>query len=274
MDKQAEELNQLSRILFDKAALQWQWSIGLSLTSGLISIVVSLVAPSLATNTLFAGIAAIVLTTGYCLRFSFENIQERAETMRRQSVLSEGLGWPITKAQFIEWRQLAGAKVLGHLAANPRPEDYYETKSAVGSARLAAMTFESLTWTVGLYRKVRAYLMIAIAIAVILLIGMLSIAPLFNFSASARTSLVYFVYLAIPLLVSIDLIGMYLRLSRCILSLSNMASSLEALADSSSAETTEILRLVSEYNCTLAAGLPIPRWVFDRHYNEIAASWR
>jgi hypothetical protein len=207
------------------------------------------------------------------LRFSFESIQDNAETMRRQSVLSEGLGWAIARAQYIEWRQLAGAKVLGHLALNPRPEEYYETKSAIGPERLAAMTFESLIWTIGLYRKVRGYLIIAILLSAILLVAVLSIAPLFDFSVSTRISLVYFVYLAIPLLVSIDLIGMYLRLSRSILTLSNMTSPLEALADSAPAETTEVLRMVSEYNCTLAAGLPIPKWVFERHYKEIAASW-
>lgn len=273
MDKKAVELSQLSRILFDKAAFRWQLSISLSLVSGLISIIVSLVAPSLATNAVFAGIAALILVIGYYLRFSFESIQDSAETMRRQSVLSEGLGWPITRAQFSEWRQRAGGKVLGHLAANPRPDEYYETKFAIGPERLAAMTFESLFWTKSLYRKVRGYLLITIVLVTILLFGVLSIMPLFEFSKSSRTLLVYFVYLAIPLLVSVDLVGMYLRLNRSISAFSNMAGPLEALANSASADHAEVLRMVSEYNCTLAAGLPIPKWVFDRHHNEIEACW-
>lgn len=273
MDRQAVELNQLSRILFDKAAFRWQFSIVLSFLSGLISIIVALVAPSLTTNAAFAGVATLIMLAGYCLRFSFENIQDSAETMRRQSVLSEGLGWPITRSQFIEWRQRAGQKALEQLAEKPRPEGYYETKSALGCTKLASMTYESMFWTKNLYCKVREYIFYATAFSIAIFGIVLFISPLFDIDKSTRTSFVYFVYLGIPLLVSIDLIGMLLRLNRGITAFSRMAEPLEELANSASPDQAAVLRIVSEYNCALAAGLPIPKWVFDRHYDEINAIW-
>ena len=107
----------------------------------------TIIAPSLITNAIFAGIAAALLVVGYYLRFSFESCYDVAETMRRQSVLSEGLGWPIARSQFNEWRQRAGGKLIKVAAANPRPSDYYATGEITGPKRLAEMTFESLFWT-------------------------------------------------------------------------------------------------------------------------------
>lgn len=273
MDNDAKELSQLSRILFDKAALHWQLAILLSFLSGLVSLFISIVAPSFTNNVIFAGLAAVILLIGYWFRFSFERIQDIAETMRRQSALSEGLGWSIKRNQFVEWRQLAGKKLIERVAASPRSDDYYETKSAIGPARLAAMTFESLYWTRSLYRKVRNYLLIVIVLTALVLISVLSVVPLIEVSHMTRVSLVYFFYLLIPVLVSVDLIGMVVRLNRGIAAFTSIASSLESLENAASADESEVLRIVSEYNCSLAAGLPIPRWVFDRHHAEIEACW-
>lgn len=273
MDNQATELNQLSRLLFDKAAFRWQWSIGLSFLSGMVAIGLSIIAPSLMTNAIFAGIAAAILILGYCLRFSFESHYDVAETMRRQSVLSEGLGWVIARSQFNEWRQRAGPKLLKIVAANPRPADYYATSEQSSPKRLAEMTFESLFLTKNLYRKVQAYLLFVILLTLLLIVVMLLIMPLFSLAESTRILLIYFVYLAIPVLVSIDLLGMYFRLQRANSSLSAIENHLEQLANESTPNEGEVLRSVAEYNCTLAAGLPIPNWVFKRHYVEIQACW-
>lgn len=273
MDSQATELNQLSRLLFDKAASRWQWSIGMSFLSGIIALGLSIVAPPLTTNVIFAGVAATIIAIGYFLRFSFENCYDVAETMRRQSVLSEGLGWPIARSQFNEWRQRAGGKLLKLAAANPRQPDYYATSETAGPKRLAEMTFESLFWTKSLYRRVQDYLFIMMFLALFLLIGILLIMPLFSLEDSARIMLVYFVYLAIPVLISVDLLGMYLRLQRAVGSLNAIENRLEALATETTPNEGEVLRSVAEYNCTVATGLPIPNWVFKRHQAEIEACW-
>ena len=273
MDRQATELNQLARLLFDRAASRWQWSIGLSFASGMVVLCLSIVAPSLTSNAIFAGIAAAILAVGYYLRFSFESCYDDAETMRRQSVLSEGLGWPIERSQFNEWRQRAGGKLLKIAAANPRPLDYYATGEPAGPKRLAEMTFESLFWTKNLYRKIQYYLIVTMLLTLFLFAGILFIMPLFSLQESTRVALIYFIYLAIPVLVSVDLLGMYLRLQRAITSLCSIEKRLEQLASAASTNEGEALRSVAEYNCTVATGLPIPNWVFKRHKAEIESFW-
>lgn len=273
MDRQAAELNQLSRLLFDKAANRWQFAISIGLLAGLIGMCASIFSFSVRINTVLAGLAAAILASGYFLRFRFEKIHDAAETMRRQSVLSEGLGWPIPRSQFNEWRQRAGKKVLESAAADPLPDDYYETKSAKSAKRLAEMTFESVFWTKNLYRKISGYLLGAIILAFLIVLIVLLLLPILSESASTRVFIVYFIYLAIPVFVSLDLIGMYLRLQRAISALSALEPNLERLAIEDTPDSEQVLRLVSEYNCTLAAGLPIPRWVFSRHHTEIQACW-
>ena len=273
MDKKASELSQLSRLLFDKAAAFWQYSILLSFIASIIGLSASLSATQLSTNAALAAVAALFLLSGYYLRFRFEKTHDAAETMRRQSVLSEGLGWEIPRGQFNEWRQRAGGKILKAVAANPLPNDYYETKSNKSAKRLAEMTFESVFWTKSLYRKIENYLVAALLFSAIISVGLLLILPLLDIVTSTRLFIVYFVYLAIPVFVSVDMLGLYIRIQRGISSLSALAPNIEALANAESPDSDQVLRLVSEYNCTLAAGLPIPKWVFTRHHDEIQACW-
>ena len=272
MDRQATELNQLSRLLFDKAAAFWQYSIAASFLASLVGIFASMAALGLKENATLAAVAAVILAISYYLRFSFEEIHGAAETMRRQSVLSEGLGWAIPRGQFNEWRQRAGSKILKAIAANPRPDDYYETKSAKSAKRLAEMTFESVFWTKSLYRKMSSYLVTAMLAAVIISVGVLFVLPLLDLATTKRLFVVYFIYLAIPLFVSVDMLGLFLRLQRAISALTALSPNIETLANEQNPNSDQVLRLVAEYNCALAAGLPIPKWVFARHHNEIVCA--
>ena len=90
--QQGAELNQLSRILFDKAGWLWQISIVAELTAGVISVVISLLQPALETSTAWAIVVVGILVVAFYSRCRFGAIYDIAETMRRQSVLSEGIG--------------------------------------------------------------------------------------------------------------------------------------------------------------------------------------
>jgi hypothetical protein len=79
----------------------------------------------------------------YYLRLRFHNQYDLAETMRRQSVLTEALAWPIERVQATEWRRRAGRRILERFKLKPREADYYTTTQATGPARLVAMTLES-----------------------------------------------------------------------------------------------------------------------------------
>jgi len=125
MDKHHEgaEFNQLSRILFDKAVMLWQASVGLELGAGIISIIVSVSQTSIKTSTAWAIVVTAVLVLAFLCRSRFGSIYDAAETMRRQSILREGLNWPIGRTQFNEWKSRAGREVLRKFSLSQRPSD-------------------------------------------------------------------------------------------------------------------------------------------------------
>lgn len=271
--QQAAALNQLSRLLFNQAALRWQLSLGVQFVAGIVGLIVSLVAPPVEASAAWALVVMLLLAVSYWLRFSFESSHDVAEIMRRQSVLSEGLDWPISRAQFNEWRSRAGKKLLNHAAKNPRPDDYYATKTPAGPKRLAEMTFESLFWTKNLYRKLQLYIGAFLAIVILILVAILIVSPLVSHDQATRIYLAYAVYLVVPVLISVDAVGLLMRLHRAITALSAIEPHIETLAGQTDPPVAELMRLLSEYNSTVATGVPIPNWVFSRHHDEIQGYW-
>jgi hypothetical protein len=275
MDSQSQgvSLNQVARLLFDQAAARWQLSLGLQFAAGILGLIITVVAPSVAVAAAWALVIMIVLVASYWIRFTYEARYDIAETMRRQAVLSEGLGWPIARAQFNEWKSRAGKKMLARAREAPRPNDYYESAEKTGPKRLAEMTFESLFWTKSLYRKVQQYLSAFLALAALVLILLLLSAPLFVANSTTLTYVVYAVYLFVPVLISVDAIGVLVKLHRAIDALCEIEPHIESLAGDPNPDIAEVMRLVAEYNCVVSAGVPIPKWLFNRHHDEIQAYW-
>jgi hypothetical protein len=273
-NQQGAELNQLSRILFDRAAYLWQCSIILELVAGAIGVLASIAKPSLDWSTIGAIIVALLIGFAYYFRFKYEGKYDIAETMRRQSVLSEGLGWPISKTQFNEWKIRAGNKTIEKHNTFQRPYDYYETTRELGAKKLAEMTYESAFWTKNLYRKIGFYfssLLIGVVIAFILLI---SVSVLPYAEQDLRIYFVYTIYLLIPVLLTIDFLGIALRSHRSIHPLGDIERHLEEIIKEDSPKIEEVMRLVSEYNCIVSVGIPIPKWLFKIHHDEIAKIWK
>ncbi len=271
--KQAAALNQLSRLLFDQAAFRWQLSLAIQLVAGVIGLVVSLYAPSTATSAGWALLVLVLLALSYWVRFLFEDSYDVAETMRRQSVLSEGLNWALSRAQFNEWKSRAGRKLLNSAATNPRPDDYYETQEASGPKRLAEMTFQSLFWTKNLYRKLQLYIGAFLFLVGAVLVTLLLVSPLTNAAHETKLYIVYSIYLLVPVIISIDAVGLLVKLQRTITALCAIEPHIESLAHDASPPVAEVMRLVSEYNCSVSVGVPIPKWVFSRHHDEIEGYW-
>lgn len=163
----------------------------MELAAGLAAVIVSINNPSLTAGTIWAIVVVVVLSFGYYFRYSFEQMYDVAETMRRQSVLSEGLNWPISKSQFNEWRSKAGEKILGKFSLQSRPDNYYETKQSFGARRLAEMTFESTFWTKNLYKKMKKYIWSFLGLAIIFFIVLISLSPLPFADEVKRIYLVY-----------------------------------------------------------------------------------
>lgn len=271
--EQGSVLNQLSRILFNNAALLWQISIGLELLAGIVGVTVSVVTPSMNISIFWAGVVIVILAFSYFLRYQYENKYEVAETMRRQSVITEGLNWPITRTQFNDWKSRAGKSALTRLSKEKRPAGYYATTATFGAKKLLEMTFESAFWTKSLYVKIRFFIWIILAFFIILFMALFSFPPVVGVGQSLQVYLIYSIYLFIPALLSIDFIGLLLKVSRNISSLREIEGDLERASNNQNPSTEETMRLVSEYNSIVSSGVPIPNWLFSLYHDEIQKCW-
>ncbi len=271
---EAVGLNQLSRLMFDKAAQTWQWSVGLELFAGAVGMWLSLNAFDAQANLGGAMFVLAVIVVAYILRYRANGTYDDAETMRRQAVLSEGMGWELARADLQEWRGRAGPKVMAKAALNPRPDDYYDNILGEGAKKLAEMTFESAHWTKCLYKHLRGYLVAVLIAAAAIVVTLVGVALFDVVPAAERTALAYAAFLFAPIVLTVDFLGMVLRLNRAIADLKSLSPSLEREAKLASPKTGSVMRLIAEYNCVVSSGVPMPNWVWKRHSKAIADSWK
>src|SRR3989344_294000 len=271
--KRGEELNQLSRLMFDRAAILWASSIGLEALAGVSGIVVGFFVLSPNWKAGVAIIVAEIVAVAYALRIRFANDYDDAETMRRQSVLAEALGWPIGSTEFSHWRQKAGRNILDTFKVKTRDEDYYATEHPEVPKRLLEMTIESAFFTRHVYAKAQRFLWILCAVIAVLFVLILSIAPLDNISSATRLEVIYLLYLALPLLISLDLLGWALRLGRLVQSLKYIEQDMERFEQEENPALERVMRLVSEYNCQVVAGFPVLNFIFRYWHDEIRDLW-
>lgn len=271
--KQGEELNQLSRLMFDRAATLWAWSLFLEALAGVMGIFVGLIVLSpdwKVVSAIFTGCLAI---GSYILRISFTRTYDDAETMRRQSVLAEALCWPIGATEFSRWRQKAGRKTLKSFKLKSRDENYYQTKEKSGPKRLLEMTIESAFYTRHVYAKVKSYLWVFCTFLSLLFVVTLSLAPLESIPPETRLDIVYRLYLVLPLLISIDLLGWALRLENLVVRLTEIEKDMESLHLEGEPQLEHVMRLVSEYNCQVVNGFPVLNILFRLWHDEINELW-
>lgn len=224
-DGQASTLSQLARLLFDAAARKWQVSLVLQVSAGIVAIAASLLSPPVELSVLVSIAVLALLVAAYWQRFAFEHTYDSAERMRRQSVLSEGLGWSISSSQFDEWKVQAGRRLLALARQEPRAADYYETHAEPGEVRLIEMTRTSVFWTRYLFRKLRTFSAVTLCVLAVALTGILLAAPLL----STGIYLTYAVCLAVPVIISVDLLGLLFRLNRVIRALNDIDGQLDRL---------------------------------------------
>jgi len=271
--KKGEELNQISRLLFDKASGKWYRAIIIEVIAGVLGATISLLNLTLTQNTALAIVGFLLLLWSYVGKLHFSNLYGAAETMRRQSVLTEALDWSISDIQFSEWRSKAGLKILKQFQLNPRDDDYYATREPASAKRLLEMTAESAFWTRHLYERLIYFVAAFFVASVLLAVVTIGYATLPE-SANERLKIIYFLYLFLPTILSIDIFGWLTKLIEIKASIKDVERGLELLAADASLDTAQVMRLVSEYNCQLVSGFPIPNWFFNISHDDIKELWR
>lgn len=271
--KKVAELECLAKLLFNKGVKLRYTALTIEVMAGVMAVVVTFLQPSVGVQFWFAVLGFAMLFVAYGLKIQFSIIYDRAETMRRQAVLSNALDWDIPKVQFSDWRQSAGKNVIKQLECTTLDEDYYATKKEPGALRLLEMTQESAFWTRHLYSSIKDYLLLILAGAVALFISVLTFTSSATVSGDASMQIAYSVYLLMPLILTADVLGWAIKLHMLCNSIKEIEKDMERLKTSGTLNTNDVLRLVSEYNCQVAQGFPIPNWFFSWQHDYIKNLW-
>lgn len=268
-----EELNQLSRLLFDSAARKWQWAVALQVCSGVLAFVLGVANISGDVALAGAGLVTIVLVVSYTLRLWFEVQYGTAETMRRQSVLTEALDWPVERTQMSEWRNRVGKRIRSRFRSEPRNAGYYTTEEDQGPERLAEMTAESAFYTRHLYSNLKTWVWAAFGLALAISAVAVIVALTKTIPTSTDLLIGRAVFSVVPIVLAVDLFGWALRLGRLVSGIQRIEEGLERSLGAISVQLPEVLLLVSEYNCQVVGGFPIPSWLFHRWHDDIEKLW-
>lgn len=271
--EQGVELNQISRKLFNNAANYWLWSFGLEVVGGFSGVILAFVNLTADLKLAAALAILIILAISYYLRMIFEGIYDNAGAMRRQSIFTEALNLPISPTEFSIWRQAAGKKILNSIKANPRDNDYYATTQPFGGKRLLEMTIESAFYTRHLYSKLRDWFWRLTIISGIIAFVIIVSTPFEVISNIVRFRLIYSLYLTIPVWISLDFLGWAIRLGRLSSSIEKIERGLEQYERNPNISVPEVMKLVTEYNCQVACGFPIPDFMFWHCHDEIRDLW-
>lgn len=278
MSKETEniglELNQLARFLFDEAANEWYASVVFQIIAGIIGVVISFLSLSDSLNLLLAIIVFSLLAWAYYLRVRFDENYDTAETMRRQAALSEGLNLPVSKTQVSEWRRRVGKKILNRFEVEPRADDYYATGERPGPKKLLEMTVESAFYTRHLYVKLKTVIWRLFLGALVLSAVILTLLPFDFINQSMAIRVAYSLYLVLPILLTIDLLFWALKLNRLVSSICEVEKDMERLAEQNNVQESDVIRLVSEYNCQVSGGIPIHNFLFARWHEGIEELWK
>lgn len=275
MDKQNldRQILQLSKLLFDKAANKFYLALFLEILSGIISVTFSLINIHLSFYLAGLIVNTLLLIASFTLKIISEDDYDAAETIRRQTVLSDSLNWKTPKFLRSDWYQKAGIKLIQRVNTTQLDPDYYSTSREIGPARLVDMTIESAFYTRNIYCKLREILnvitiVLILLIFIVLLVGLTGVIP--NSILIIIAKVIYFI---IPLYLSVNFIGWSIKLTRIIKELHTIEGELEHIKISDSYDFTDVFRLVAEYNCQVVSGIPVHKAFFTRWQNEIKLLW-
>jgi hypothetical protein len=272
--REGEELSQLARLLFDSSANKWYAALLLEVVVGLVAAIAVIFELQGDAELVGAFLGVALLLVAHGLRLWADQQYDVAETMRRQSVFTEGMGWPLDSIQASEWRKKAGKRIRKSLKSETRPVDYFATQSTIGPARLAEMTRESAFYTRHLYDHLRIWIWLLVGGAAIAAVTIISLALTRTISEDLDVQIARILYIIIPVLISINLVGWGFRLNRSVASIRQVETDLQRLLDSDDVEATQAVRLVSEYDCQVVSGIPIHNWLFSKWHDDIQELWQ
>ena len=262
-------------MLFDAAANEWYGAAGLSLLAGVGAAVLGVLPIGPGQALAGSSVDAVVVVLAYVLQLRAEVQYDRAETMRRQSVFTEALHWPVSRVQLDEWERKVGKKVRDRAAHTPRDPSYYTTEvKEAGAERLAEMAAESAFYTRHLYGNLQTVLWRALAMSVAAVVVSMAVVIISGVHGERERVVAQVLFAVIPILVSINVLGWALRLGHLVPGIRDVEDGLERLEESGTIELGRVMRLVAEYNCLVVEGIPMPSRLWTWWRPDIDTQWR
>lgn len=265
-------MNHLAGLLFVQAASEWHWGVGLEMCTGVMMVLLSELPVPHGPKLVLALLGLALFGIAYGLRFTSEDTFDTAETMRRQSAFSEGLGWPVNSHQFAEWKSRAGSSVLNEFKHSNRPVDYWDTQTPPGPRRLLELTLESSFWTRKLYKKLRRLLWLAF-ISIITLGLLIISASLMRAGEAESSAIASAVFLMLPALLVFDLLEWIFKLNRVVDGLKEVEIDMDRLLEHEELPESQVMRLVAEYSAVVSSGFPIHPLFYAAWHDEIKELW-
>lgn len=247
------------------------WS--LEAVAALLSIATSFVpSPVFAVATALAAVGAKFVSK---LVFSSSKRTFRlGERMRRYDFFERTIGWLPPPSDRADMAVAQQASELGALAAAlaPREATYYSRGGPPSTERLFTNLAESIFWTerlMGQMAKRRwGHFAIGVVALLVTLAGLALSAPTTWAPVAIKT-----VGACVALLVAVDLFGEARSFARGEKEAAALLSALVAEIRSAAPARDEALRLMVEYNCSLADLPMIPDDVYDANRIKFTAGW-
>ncbi len=265
---------QIARLLFNKASNIFYIALILEILLGIIGVVSQLLVVSPKLEYIISATYLLMLICFYGLRWWYEDLYDTAETMRKQQVLTEGLGWEINKSDYVDWINKAGKDLRKKAEEFKRPDDYFETEEEPSPKKLLEMTIESNFYTRNLLERIKNGLLLIILVSLLATLITIGVTPMISKDLGSFIRLGNALLIIFPIFVSVDFIGLWLKIDRICKSLKQVELGMVNVYKNDPVEESRVLRYVFEYNSQMANSVPIHNYFFSLWHNEIAELWK
>lgn len=254
------------------AAKQSWWGL-LAVQLGLLlnSVVVAVwPRPAVAAVTTVLGLVGAASVFG--LRRRADQAYEKAESIRRATLLADGLGKTPEAGEVA--RHLASLGPVDPTKELSRPGDYFDSDLPAGARRLAHILWQAAHFTARTSKAAGEAARWVIAVGLLLWLVPLTFvlaivgAPPSGGAALASIGAALVTGLGFGNLA--ELAGSYLSLSRVA---EQVALRCEPLVKKSRPALADVIPVLDTYNCAVGRAAPIPEWIYEKHRDQLNASW-
>ncbi len=268
MDKNLLKILGLHRAEFEKAKLNERYAwVAQSIVS--VTAIVSLFI-NVETIIYFATLIALISTVvKWKFTYQAKNLKSTAERARRLILLSEGLGYQVSKKEIADLQcGFSASETDGQKWENA---NYFSSRATPGFSKLTDHLQESAFYSKHLYAASakQAWYYFAV-IFLVSLIGLFVLPSISNHTQSITIARI--ISIVLMFLIATDLLGRAIKFTKASNSLSDIDSRIESVKSSNYPEH-DIIFIWSDYNASVQGTPLIPTSVYTRNKGRLDRLW-